>query len=346
MVDDNFYLELAIKEAWKTQCQTLPNPAVGALILDYNGKILALQAHQEAGKPHAEVLALKEAYFNLTQDSTILSLEQSTQIHEYLKQKAHTLFLNTTLYVTLEPCMHKGKTPSCAALIESLGIKKLIIGAKDPNPKAQGGAEYLQQRGCKIIKAWENKELQKSSIKANDLLLPFNFLQKKGNFVLFKYACRLNGSIDGGQISSKETQIFMHNLRCKLDELIISGKSVLIDNPILDSRSNSLQSQKNPNIAILTHQKDFPQTAPLFSIPNRQVRILHSLSDFSGFIMCEGGTNLLQNLLPQIDMLLIFLSPTLSTYDLAPHFNASFKLLHSQPIGNDLALWLLPKEES
>ena len=72
---ESLYLELAIKEAWKTQCQTLPNPAVGAAILDKRGKLLSIDAHQEAGKPHAEVLALKNADFHLTQDSTIHSLQ-------------------------------------------------------------------------------------------------------------------------------------------------------------------------------------------------------------------------------------------------------------------------------
>lgn len=340
MVEDSFYLSLAINEAWKTQCQTLPNPAVGALLLDCHGKILALQAHQESGQPHAEVLALKDAYFSLTQDSKILPLHKSHQIHDYLQKNARNLFCDSTLYVTLEPCMHEGKTPSCATLLESLQIKRLVIAAKDPNPKAQGGAEYLRQKGCEVIKAWETPSLQKSVIKAKELLLPFEALQKRGRFVLFKYACRLNGSLNGGRISSKETQSFMHNLRTKLDSLLISGRSVLCDNPTLDSRFSTLESKKAPDITILTRTKDFPQTAPLFSIPNRQVRICDSIPDFKGFVMCEGGANLLQSLLPHTDMLLVFLSPTLSTHDLAPHFNAHFKLLHGQPIGDDLTLWL------
>ena len=89
------------------------------VILDKNGKLLSIDAHQEAGKPHAEVLALKNAYFHLTQDSAILSLQESHQIHQYLKQNAKDIFHNSTLYTTLEPCMHEGKTPSCASLIKS-----------------------------------------------------------------------------------------------------------------------------------------------------------------------------------------------------------------------------------
>ena len=341
---ESLYLELAIKEAWKTQCQTLPNPAVGAAILDKNGKLLSIDAHQEAGKPHAEVLALKNAYFHLTQDSAILSLQESHQIHQYLKQNAKDIFSNSTLYTTLEPCMHEGKTPSCASLIKSLGIKNLVVAAKDPNPKAQGGAEYLANSNIKVTKIWEDSQFNTLAIKAQELLLPFNLLQKKGSFVLFKYACRLDGSIDGGQISSKETQIFMHNLRSKLNNLIISGKTILFDNPTLDSRFCSLENKNPPNITILTKNSNFPQTAPLFAIPNRKVEICHSIPNFSGFVMCEGGSNLLESLLPHIDMLLVFVSPTLSTYHLTHHFQAHFKLLHCQMIDNDIALWLLPQK--
>ncbi|WP_104722048.1 bifunctional diaminohydroxyphosphoribosylaminopyrimidine deaminase/5-amino-6-(5-phosphoribosylamino)uracil reductase RibD [Helicobacter mesocricetorum] len=340
---DSFYLDLAIKKAWEYQCQTLPNPAVGAVVLDKFGAILSIQAHKIAGEPHAEVLALQEAYYCLSGDSSILSLFQSQEIHHFLLENAKDYFKDVTLYVTLEPCMHSGKTPSCAELLRLLGIKKIVIGAKDCNKEAKGGANALQSCGIKVIKAWEEKELVQTFEDSKALLIPFGSMQSKGSFVLFKYASRLDGSIDGGQISSKAAQSFMHNLRTKVDTLLISGKSVRLDNPTLDCRYATLKNKRSPCVTILTHSREFPKNAPLFYVPNREVRIIHKIEKFEGFVMCEGGAGLFKTLIPQIDMVLFFLNPSMqSNFQLHMQLQANFKILHSQKIGDDLILWLQP----
>ncbi|MDE5603664.1 MAG: bifunctional diaminohydroxyphosphoribosylaminopyrimidine deaminase/5-amino-6-(5-phosphoribosylamino)uracil reductase RibD [Helicobacter sp.] len=343
---DSFYLDLAIKKAWEYQCQTLPNPAVGAVILDKFGAILSVQAHQIAGQPHAEVLALQEAYYCLSGDDSILKLSQSQAIHQFLLENAGDIFKDISLYVTLEPCIHSGKTPSCAELLRILGVKKIIIGAQDCNKEAKGGADSLQSCGVKVIKAWEEKELLKAYEDSKALLIPFSSMQNKGKFVLFKYASRLDGSIDGGQISSKAAQSFMHNLRSRVDTLLISGKSVRLDNPTLDCRYATLKDKKAPHVNILTYLKEFPKTAPLFDVPNREVRILHKIEKFEGFVMCEGGAELLKTLMPQIDMVLFFLNPSMqSDFNLHMQLQANFEILHSQRIGKDLILWLLPLKD-
>ena len=83
-IDNEFYLSLALKEAWKYQGVTYPNPAVGCTVVGKNGDILAVEAHHKAGTPHAEVKALQQAYYKLTQDSSILEIEDSSEIHTYL----------------------------------------------------------------------------------------------------------------------------------------------------------------------------------------------------------------------------------------------------------------------
>ncbi|MEK6659769.1 MAG: riboflavin biosynthesis protein RibD, partial [Campylobacterota bacterium] len=81
VIDKKFYMNLALKEAWKYQGVTFPNPAVGCTIVGNNGEILAVEAHKKAGEPHAEVEALKTAYLKLTNDKKILKLTSSSQIH-------------------------------------------------------------------------------------------------------------------------------------------------------------------------------------------------------------------------------------------------------------------------
>ncbi len=84
VINDNFYMSLALKEAWKYQGLTYPNPAVGSVVVGASGEILAVEAHHKAGEPHAEVNALKSAYYKLTDDKYILALKDSVDIHTHL----------------------------------------------------------------------------------------------------------------------------------------------------------------------------------------------------------------------------------------------------------------------
>ncbi|MDA3967681.1 MULTISPECIES: bifunctional diaminohydroxyphosphoribosylaminopyrimidine deaminase/5-amino-6-(5-phosphoribosylamino)uracil reductase RibD [Helicobacter] len=342
MVDDSFYLNLAINRAWEYQCITIPNPAVGALVIDKNGQILSIQAHKEVGTPHAEVLALKESYIKLTNDNKIENITDSAEIHKYLLKNAKSIFNDITMYVTLSPCTHVGKTPSCANLLKELKVKKIIIGSEDINKNAQGGGELLEQNGIEVIYAYKQQKMQKVALKAKELLLPFISLQSKDSFVLFKYASRLNGSIDGGRISNESSQIFMHNIRTKVDNLLISGKTIMLDNPTLDCRYATLDNKKAPNITILTRNKNLPQNAPLFHI-NREITITNTPPKPSGFIMIEGGISMLESLIDMVDMILLFLSPTISQNTLIHTLNLNLKILHTSELDGDLLIWLAKK---
>jgi len=150
LLDNNFFMSLALKEAWKYQGLSYPNPAVGCTIVGENGEILAVEAHHKAGEPHAEVNALKAAYYKLTDDAYILALNDSSDIHTHLQSNHNNIFANTTLYTTLEPCSHFGKTPSCARLISDLGIREVYIGSNDINPQAKAGSMILNMNDCLV----------------------------------------------------------------------------------------------------------------------------------------------------------------------------------------------------
>ncbi|HID37425.1 MAG TPA: bifunctional diaminohydroxyphosphoribosylaminopyrimidine deaminase/5-amino-6-(5-phosphoribosylamino)uracil reductase RibD, partial [Ghiorsea sp.] len=283
MVAENhsFFMRLAIDEAWKYQLLTYPNPAVGATVVSEHGELLAVNAHKQAGCAHAEVLAIRDAYVQLSGDRELAECDDAHRLHYELVKRAGSLFSQATIYVTLEPCSHTGKTPACADLIAALKFKRVVIGVMDPNLKATGGAERLKHVGIEVIQGVESRV-------CNLLLEPFVKWQS-GRFIFFKLAQTMNGVIDGGIISCKRSREWVHQVRSRLDLLIIGGNTVRIDRPALDSR---LIGGQAPNIAILTRQPDkIDPTIPLFQVPNRKVSYIDSIDMLPqrGLIMVEGG---------------------------------------------------------
>ncbi len=275
VIDSNFYMSLALKEAWKYQGLTYPNPAVGCCVVGENGELLAVEAHQKAGLPHAEVEALKSAYYKLTNDKIILEKEISADIHNYLIKNHNNIFQNCSIYTTLEPCTSVAKTPACANLINELKIKKIYIGSND---SYQNDFNYDAEFG--ILKQ-----------ECDELLEPFN-LWKKDKFVFFKCAQRLDGSTDG-LVSTLKSRKNVHAMRDVCDLLVIGGGTVRSDRPILDAR---LVDGKAPDILIYTRQKEFDKTIPLFNVKNRKVIISDDLSMIDGYknIMIEGTKNMMK----------------------------------------------------
>ena len=277
-------MKLALDAAWDYQLLTFSNPAVGAVCISSDGIILSLGAHKIAGGPHAEVYALRDAYTILSGDSTIAQSDDSHAIHDYLRTYHNGIFKTISMAVTLEPCSHSGKTPSCALLIRDLGVKELFIACKDPNPDAAGGGEIVSDSGIQCTFGIMESEGQK-------LLEPF--IQWQSNpFVFFKWAQRLDGTIDNGTISSESSRVHMHTLRDRCDLIVIGGNTVRHDRPTLDAR---LVEGKAPDVLIYSHQNDFDQTIPLFSVPNRKVFIESSLEKINGYrlVMIEGGVGMM-----------------------------------------------------
>jgi diaminohydroxyphosphoribosylaminopyrimidine deaminase/5-amino-6-(5-phosphoribosylamino)uracil reductase len=319
------YMKLAIQEAWKYQLLTYPNPAVGATVVR-NNKVISVEAHHESGLPHAEVMALKSAYLSFYPNSILKTLMQSQDIHNYLILNHNDYFKDCEIYVTLEPCNHIGKTPACSMLLVSIGIKKVYIGTLDPNVEASGGMKKILDAGIEI----EHKICKAETDK---LLFPFLKYQS-GHFNFFKMAMREDGSIDGGYITTHESLTLVHNIRTKIDLMVMGGNTVRLDRPTLDSRFS--KNKNSPNILIYSTLDEFDKTIPLFNVKNREVTISSSLDLMQNnkFIMIEGGYSLLKKVQEHIDYLMIFISHKNKSDNKFPIDNSLFSIEYSYYIND------------
>ena len=305
-----------INEAWKYQFLTYPNPAVGCAVFK-NNRLISIGVHKKAGEIHAEIDALKKAYLYFYPHSRIKNLTNPDEIHAFLIKNHNNFLEELELFVTLEPCAHIGRTPSCANLLSILKPKKIYIGAIDPNKDASGGVNILKRAGIKV-------EIGVLEEESKNLLYPFNkWLENR--FIFFKMAIRGDGSNDG-VISSKKSFKLVHKIRTNIDLLVIGGETVRVDKPILDAR---LVSGKPPDVLIYSKKSNFDKNIPLFNIRNRKVYINKKLDlkDYK-FVMVEGGYNLYEHLKKKMDLLMLFVSNTKKlTIDLEKKF--SKKIIHN-----------------
>lgn len=298
VIDDNFYMQLALDAAWPFQGLTFPNPAVGCVILDSQGKLLSIGAHEKAGDAHAELNAVTQALLHL--DPSLTFPKEASKKHAFICENHADLLKDASVYVTLEPCNHHGSTPPCSMLLEALHVKRVIIGMMDPNPKAAGGKERLEKAGIEVCCGVKEASCR-------ELLEPFITWQQ-GTFSFFKIAMHQNGVIDGGAVSCKESRILVHKLRDKTDLLVIGGNTVREDRPLLDAR---LCEGKAPDVLIYSHKTEFDTSIPLFDIPNRNVMIESSYERLKKyrFVMIEGGFGMIKALPKETSWYLIFHSP-------------------------------------
>ena len=203
------WMKLALKIAKKGEGKVSPNPMVGAVITR-DGQMIASGFHQYFGGPHAEVEAIKKA-----------------------KDKVK----GTTLYVTLEPCCHYGKTPPCTKKIIQSGIRRVVVATLDPNPLVSGkGVEELRTAGIDVdigICEEEAKEVNEAYLK---------FIKKRIPFVIVKVAASLDGKIathlgESKWITGSKSRDFAHRLRDKVDAILVGVNTVIKDNPSLLSPS-------------------------------------------------------------------------------------------------------------
>ncbi|MFA5454741.1 MAG: bifunctional diaminohydroxyphosphoribosylaminopyrimidine deaminase/5-amino-6-(5-phosphoribosylamino)uracil reductase RibD [Sulfurimonas sp.] len=324
-------MKLALDEAWKYQGLTYPNPAVGCTIVGGRGEILAVEAHKCAGEAHAEVEALKSAYLKLTNDEKILDANSSSDIHTYLLTNHNNCFNDISLFTTLEPCSHIGKTPSCATLIADLGIKKIFVGSKDSNKEASGGNEILKKANVHV-------EINVLANECEELLAPFNMWNEK-RFVFFKWAQRLNGTLDNGVISSQKSRTLVHAMRNVCDLLVIGGSTLRTDRPTLDAR---LVGGRAPDVLILSKSKEFDQTIPLFGVKNRKVMIMDNFSIFDNYknIMIEGGENMFEFTKEIVEHYLCFVSPSIGGKKSFIGRECKFGILNILQDEQDIIMWM------
>ena len=208
-----YFMNLALLEAKRGAKYTHTNPLVGAIIVKDN-KIIARGSHLRYGCEHAEKNAI----------STCKTPEK---------------LFNSTLYVTLEPCNHKGKQPPCTDSIIKMGISKVVVAQLDPNPIVSGkGIKYLQDNGIEVVTGILERE-------AYFLNYAYNlFHTEKRPYVALKQATSLDGKLaftnERTQITGKEVYDFVRNERDNYQAILVGAKTVLIDNPTLLGSNTSL----------------------------------------------------------------------------------------------------------
>ena len=328
MKSNELYMNQALAKAWQYQLRTYPNPAVGCLIL-HDGEIVALEAHQKAGTSHAEVLALISAYETMSQREIDFDRFDAGKAHEFLYALPQGFFADAIVFVTLEPCSHVGQTPSCASLLAYLKPKKVVIATLDPIEGHDGGMSRLLEQGIEV----ETAVCEKLAL---ELPEPFLIWQKRA-FVLFKVAQTSNGKIGGGYLSSKESLTHVHQLRSVCSSMLMGGNTIRVDRPTLDCR---FTGENAPNITIYSKTDDFDRTIPLFLVEGREVVVTDKL-DFSkpSFILVEGGGGMLESLKENIDWLLQYQTPKLSSHCSNYNADAKLKFLFQESKGIDLMLW-------
>lgn len=231
--DHEYFMNLAMKLAFKAKARTSPNPCVGALVVK-NGRIVGRGYHEKAGLAHAEIIALDEA----GRDSQ-----------------------GATLYVTLEPCAHFGRTPPCVNRIVNSGLKEVVIGMVDPNPLNNGkGISIIKEHKIRVKVGFLEEPLKKM----NESFI--KYITKRMPFVTLKVAESLDGRIatrtgDSKWITSDKSRLFAHKIRQDYDAIMVGVNTVLRDNPRLDAWF----SKRHPIKIVVDSQLSTPQDANIFS---------------------------------------------------------------------------------
>ncbi|WP_457623199.1 bifunctional diaminohydroxyphosphoribosylaminopyrimidine deaminase/5-amino-6-(5-phosphoribosylamino)uracil reductase RibD [Persephonella sp.] len=234
---DKLFMEKALELARMGKGLTHPNPTVGAVIVK-DGRIIGLGYHKKAGKPHAEIEAIKDA------------------VNKGFKVEG------STMYVTLEPCCHYGKTPPCTDAIITNKIKKVVVATLDPNPQVSGkGIKKLKEKGIETVVGL----LEKDAVKINEDF--FTYVTKKRPFIHLKTAQTIDGKIatktgSSKWITSEEGRKFAHRLRYESSCVLVGSNTVLKDNPQLTVRYFNVEKQ--PKRVILDTDLKIPLNYKIF----------------------------------------------------------------------------------
>ena len=272
------YMRRALQLAVMGQGRVSPNPMVGAVIV-CDGKIIGEGYHRQWGGPHAEVNAVASVA-----DKTKLS--------------------RSTMYVTLEPCSHYGKTPPCAELIIKNGIPRVVVGAMDPFEKVRGrGVDMLRKAGVDVVTGVLEKECE-------ELNKHFMTAHKSGRpFVLLKWAESNDGFISGkgGEpvaLSNELTKMWMHRERSRYDAIMVGTNTIITDNPQLSVRE---WPGRNPRCITFDLKGRLPKDCQVIGMEGTIVVTENiPLDDLLGrlykehgitSLMVEGGAKLLQSFL-------------------------------------------------
>ena len=249
-MNDEVYIRRCIELAQKALGKTYPNPLVGSVIV-HHGKIIGEGFHQKAGEPHAEINAINS-----------------------VKKDDKHLIPESTIYVSLEPCAHFGKTPPCALKVVELGFKKVVIGAMDSHDKVNGkGKKIITEAGIEVV----SSVLENESRQLNKRF--FTFHEKKRPFIILKWAQSADGFMDKDhqptQISNSLSKQLVHQMRSEEHSILVGKNTALHDNPSLTVREIE---GRNPVRILIDFNLEVPDT---FNIYNDEAEtiIFNSVKD-------------------------------------------------------------------
>jgi diaminohydroxyphosphoribosylaminopyrimidine deaminase / 5-amino-6-(5-phosphoribosylamino)uracil reductase len=240
--DEIKFMKRCLELAVKAEGLTYPNPVVGAVIV-CKGKIVGEGYHRKAGEDHAEVIAI-----NSVSDKTMLK--------------------ESTLYVSLEPCSHFGKTPPCADYIIACSIPRVVVGAVDSSDKVSGkGIARLKDAGCEVISGVMSEECRRVNRRF------FTFNEKKRPYITLKWAQTADGYLDIQRsenqiieptwITGKPERALVHKWRSEEESILVGAGTVRADNPKLNVRD---WKGKDPLKIILSSSGAIDRESALFKI--------------------------------------------------------------------------------
>jgi diaminohydroxyphosphoribosylaminopyrimidine deaminase/5-amino-6-(5-phosphoribosylamino)uracil reductase len=242
-VQDEKFLRLACRLARQAAGRTSPNPQVGAVLVK-RGRIVGRGYHRFAGGDHAEIAALK---------------------------RAGAQARGASLYITLEPCSHQGRTPPCTGALIRAGIKEVVCGTRDPNPLVAGrGFRQLRRAGINVRVGVLGEECR-------SLIEGFaKFITRGLPLVTLKLAATLDGRIaakggDARWISGEKSRMAVHRLRNEVDAVIVGVGTVTADDPQLTCR---ISGGRNPRRVILDSRLRLPPSAKLLRLPDSEKTII------------------------------------------------------------------------
>lgn len=229
-------MRLALRQAVKAQGRTSPNPLVGAVIVR-DGQLIASGYHKKAGTPHAEINAIAKA-----------------------KDKAK----GATLYVTLEPCSHHGRTPPCCEAVWRSGIKRVVVGMGDPNPLVAGqGIRFLREKGIDVVTDLLSEECHR----INRFFC--RWITTGLPWVIMKAGVSLDGRIaapsgHSGWITNEASRYYVHKLRDRVDAILVGIGTALADNPALTTRLRGT-GHRDPLRVVLDRDLRLPLSARMLN---------------------------------------------------------------------------------
>ena len=234
---DRDYVRRALFVAERGRGTTSPNPVVGAVIVSDDDIVVGQGAHRIAGGPHAEVIAI---------------------------ESAGALARGATLYCTLEPCSHTGRTGPCCERVAEAGIARVVIAAGDPNPQVNGrGIAYLKNHGVRVDMA--GVEEQRAASQQNSGF--FTWVRRARPHVTLKAAISNDGFAGHADRPSKLTSIrmdrWMHRQRAEIDAIAVGANTILVDDPLLTPRL--VYRQRPLTRVIFDRRGRVPPTARVFS---------------------------------------------------------------------------------